>query len=423
MKIFIIFILLNFVFCFSVAKADTPSTETSSQLEKTERAIWRIYNPYTTGTGFFIGPNHFITNFHVINLLLNQSSSEEMPRDQGQEDQNPIDRIILEQEGNPSSLRIKKVISVSALYDLALLETEESVTDYLSLREDPPEPGENLFSIAYPEGVFTKISKIGNSYYEDNQRYDFPVNHFFLYGASGAPVLDEQGQVVGMMSYGTDNLSATIKTNHLRELMKENIGIKCSKAVSLAFKFFNKVCVEKEMENLNRLAGEGYVHAQFKLATMYHSGQGNIQKDLKKAFEWDKKAAEQGHIPSQYRLAHMYYYANGIPPDWKEGFRLFEQAAQQGYLPARHELARMLYHGHGTPKDLNKALQLFEETAEQGDIHAQYNLAVMYYKGEGVRQNTHEAVRWLEKAAGNGFDQAKSLYFQITGQAFEKSEE
>ena len=86
-----------------------------------------------------------------------------MPQDQGQEDQNPIDHINLGQEGNSSVLRIKKVISVSALYDLALLETEESVTDYLNLRENSPEPNEDLFVIAYPGRVFTKI--------KENRRY------------------------------------------------------------------------------------------------------------------------------------------------------------------------------------------------------------------------------------------------------------
>ena len=80
-----------------------------------------------------MGPRHFVTNFHVIAGSLNESSFED---------------IILSQEGNSHRLKMKKIVSVSALHDLAILETEQEVLDYLSLAgEAVPQQEENLYVI------------------------------------------------------------------------------------------------------------------------------------------------------------------------------------------------------------------------------------------------------------------------------------
>ena len=250
MKHFII--ILNFIlFSSFIAKANVPSPETPPRVENAERAIWKISNDFTSGSGFFIGPNQFVTNLHVINPLLHKPSVENTLReDEFQEERTRgytvkkevMDGIAsLSQENNSSVLKVKEVLAVSVLYDLALLETEESVTDYLSLREGPLKPNENLFVIGYPKRVLTTISKTGASVYEDNQRYDFPVNHSSLKGVSGSPVLSEQGLVVGVAFLGNRNILSFIKINHLNELITEDIGMKCFG--------FNSVtaCIEEEI--------------------------------------------------------------------------------------------------------------------------------------------------------------------------------
>ena len=61
-------------------------------------------------------------------------------------------------------LELKRILAVSAVYDLALIETEENVTNYLRLREDPVDPGENLFLNAYPDGTFKEMKKTKRHY-------------------------------------------------------------------------------------------------------------------------------------------------------------------------------------------------------------------------------------------------------------------
>lgn len=169
-----------------MAKADSSTPhETFSKSDNSDLSVWEIFSfeedrekYIIRATGFFIGPHHFITNFHVISSILNNSTNNT--------------NIVLSQQGRSSVLKLKKVLAVSALYDLALLEIEEEVTNFLSLRENPPEPSENLFLTAYPNrGELTKMRKTGDVIYEDSRRYDFPVNHSSLSGASGSPVLDE----------------------------------------------------------------------------------------------------------------------------------------------------------------------------------------------------------------------------------------
>ena len=188
-----------------------------------------------------VGVNHFITNFHVINSLLHAPYPEDVPQNRLENE------IVLSQEGNSSVLKVKRVLAVSALYDLVLFEMEEDVIDYLSPRENPPESSENLFLIAYLDGGVTKIRKTGDISYEGSKSYFFPVDHSDLGGASGSPVLDEQGLIVGVTFIGLENLLGAIKINYLKEFISGNIGLKCSGHNSA------RVCIEEETQNLKEL--------------------------------------------------------------------------------------------------------------------------------------------------------------------------
>ena len=101
--------------------------------------------------------------------------------------------MILSQEGRDSKKQIKRVVAISALYDLALLETEESVTDYLSIVDSSVEQSEKLSVFGYPGGVLKNLKKIGSVLDEDSHFYTFPVNYSKLRGSSGSPVLNEKG--------------------------------------------------------------------------------------------------------------------------------------------------------------------------------------------------------------------------------------
>ena len=363
--------------------------KTSSQLDHSKKAIWKIQDPageHTNGTAFFIGTNYVITNFHVFTALYDNK-----PQDYRFGNQKTIDYMVLVQEDNPTVLKIKRVLALSALYDLALLETEESVTNYLQLREDLPKPDETLFLMAYPNGDFTKIRKIGDVVYEDEQIYGFLVNHSFLEGASGGPVLDEQGLTVGVTFANYNNVLAMKKINYLKEFIARNIGVRC-------FRFNSaRACMEEEMRNLKELAAKDSIYAKYELADKYYDGEG-VEQDFSKAFQLFKQLAEWGYVPAQYMLARMYYKGEGVNHNLEQAFYWSEKGVEQGYVLSRHALAFLYYDGKGVEQDFNKAFQLFEQLAKRGYAMAQYQLARMYHEGKGVEQNVEKAIEWYERA-------------------------
>ena len=389
MKLFIVFLALSF-FNPTFAQANkilqTPKILQTENLEtypkevlQAEASIWEIYNNFTQGTGFFIGPNLFVTNFHVLSSLLRGTGN--------------LNGINLSQEGNPNILNIKQVVSVSALYDLAIIETKETSQHHLNLSENKIRADENLFSVGYPDRVFTRMKKTGKINYEDDYLFSFPSNHYKLYGASGSPVLNAQGQVVGIyFRGGNTNLILAIKLNHFKKPIA--IGQNCkSKSI--------KICIKKEMENLRIIAKQGHTLAQKQLAYFYYKGRETNQ-NYKLASYWFLQAAKQGDSIAQYELAIMYYEGKGVVQNFKEALELFYKSAEQGYFLAQNNLAMMYFEGKGIDQNFTKALEWYQKAAEQNYANAQNELGSMYYEGKGVVQNFKEALKWFQKAAEQG---------------------
>ncbi|MBC6416187.1 MAG: trypsin-like peptidase domain-containing protein, partial [Bdellovibrionales bacterium] len=167
-------------------------------------SVWKIEDKSGgNGTGFFIGPTKIITNFHVI------------------DDLSSLEDIRITQEGTSRELRVKELVSVSIEEDLALLETEESVSDYLNLEKEKLDSPEALYVVAYPGGEFKKINQTGvlkwNSFFSDN-----PYN----FGASGGPVLDKNHNLVGVVFKVHYNLLFFIEIEDLKKFLEDK-GFLC----------------------------------------------------------------------------------------------------------------------------------------------------------------------------------------------------
>ena len=380
------FIIFIFFLPYS-AFSDIPSQDIPEKVRSGKKAVWKIHSLKGSkfGTGFFMGPRHFVTNFHVIAVSLNESSFED---------------IILSQEGNSHRLKMKKIVSVSALHDLAILETEQEVSDYLSLSgEAVPQQEENLYMIGYLKSSFKIMKKTGSSFYQDSQSYTINTNYFDPEGASGSPVLNEQSQVSGVLYQSAGHFSQAIKINHLRNLLEQKTGLVCDNLNP-------KSCIKSEIENLKKVAKQGHAIAQFNLAVMYDRGAG-VAKNPSKLVYWSKQAALQGYVPAQFNLALMYERGAGVAKNPSKAAYWYEKAALQGYVPAQFNLALMYYNGEEVTKDLSKTAYWFEQAALQDHSNAQFYLGVKYFEGEGITENLSKAIYWLEQAANQGHSDAQ----------------
>ena len=393
MKFIITLILLSSVFFIPFsAYTHSPTASEIPVKSATERSVWKIQTPNGTGTGFFVDEKLLVTNFHIIFDTI---------------EENTIKDISLSQEGNPSIFKIKKVRAISALHDLVLMETDITL-NHLNLRDHPPKFSEPLFVPAYA-GAFKTINTIGNIFHKNNYFHAFPINSLDIQGASGAPILDEQGLVVGLVFAGTYNILHAIKINHLEEFIAGKIGSNCSDFINV------KSCIIREMESLTKLAERGHPPSQYMLAELHYNGEGT-DKNFEQAFDWFEKAALQDFTPAQYNLAVLYDKARGTKENPEQAFHWYEKAAEQEHVQAKYNLAIMYKKGRGTQQNLRLAFEAFNWSALWGLIPAKYQLAIMYKEGKGTEKNPELALHWCKEAAEQGLADAQFMM----GEFYEK---
>ena len=386
------------------------SEELTIEKAKIAKAVWKIKGNRWNGTGFFISENKIVTNAHVVGNVKD------------------LEEITIVQEGNPRRLKANKIVNLSIRDDLALLEVDGVVSDFIILSEDPLNSS-NVYALGYPNGRFQEIRQM--SVLQDDY---FVSNNLDIKGASGSPLLNEAHQLVGVLYQAFHNHINFINLETLNSFIKDEYFLcednvqECFKSLRESFET-NPQEVKNGKDSFNiyqylRLKGDlprakwwlkkateqGYAMVQYRsavvlyrLAVMYYYKEEGRAQDIQLARFLFEQAAEKGYALAQYNLAVMYSMGEGGAQDIQRAKFWFEQAAQQGYALAQYHLALMYYKGEGGAQDIQRAREWFEKAAQQGYALAQYNLALMYYKGEGGAQDIQRAREWFEKAAEQGY--------------------
>jgi TPR repeat protein len=208
-----------------------------------------------------------------------------------------------------------------------------------------------------------------------------------------------------------------------------------------------------ELEQLRSLATQGDQDAQYKLGSLYYSGDG-AKQDFSQSALWYRRAAQQGNVDAQYSLGNMYLMGEGIDQDDQQAVHWYALAADQGHMSASHNLANLqksmqsterleietnivadepiantetkeedasselaidetgksdyeeglaYAFGDGVPQNDRNAFNLYFSAAVKGYALAQYKVGVAYAYGEGVRQDNRQAAEWFQKAAEQGY--------------------
>jgi len=156
---------------------------------------------------------------------------------------------------------------------------------------------------------------------------------------------------------------------------------------------------------LRQAAVDGDPRAQFEVAAIYSEGQA-LEKDLAKAAEWYRFAAEKGFAPAAFRLGGLYEAGKGVERDLDKARHWYEKAAEAGNRMAMHNLAALYAGGELGNQEFGKASEWFRKAAELGLADSQFNLGMLNARGLGIPQDMAESYKWFSLAAARGDEDA-----------------
>ena len=142
------------------------------------------------------------------------------------------------------------------------------------------------------------------------------------------------------------------------------------------------------------LAEKDNADAQYNLGILYMKGLG-VEKNLKTAFIWYKRASANGHTDAMYNLGTMYNKGKVIYRSPKDANKWWLKAAELGNAAAQFNIAVEYAYGRNLGKDVDKAIAWWKKSAQQGNKDARAALHKTYSEGLfGIEINPQEAKRW-----------------------------
>ena len=389
------FYVLWLVF-FPGALSFAHNTSPAASMETAESSIWKITDrlmipktrfpslPLSSARGFFIKPNFFITNLHVLKPYLSGASRSRW--------------IKIQMKKNDHILNVKNVIRISLVHDLALVETTEAADSHLQLREDPWSSGEDVF-IPNHSTEYSKVEKIGDIIQFPHGGFGFFSNHYSPFGRSGSPVTDHSGKVVGALHGGIGNFLIAAHYEDVKIFIEGETGTNCGNSRI-------KDCFEKEIERVSQLANEGHVSAS-RMLGIYFLNSG----DYAESRYWMGQAAQSGDVIAQFLMAFL-----GAPRHQTRNW--LAKAAEKGFPPAQYELARLL---QKTPvlkfsqqEQEEQIVKLLRQSSASSYIPALRRLSVFHSKGIFVEKNRPQAFRLYRQVTEQ---HNLPFYYHLTGSA------
>lgn len=198
------------LFCgITVAKAQKPQQIAKKALDSTVLLLMEDAKgqPLTLGSGFFVRNNQVATNLHVVK---------------------GASRGYAKLVGQKTKYNIEGVTAIDAEHDLVILKISVPGAQTIPLGDsDTVQVGAPIYAVGNPrglegtfsQGIISSIRKIGT---DKILQITAPISP----GSSGGPVLNDEGQVIGV-SVATfrsgQNLNFAIPSNYLEKLM-EQIG-------------------------------------------------------------------------------------------------------------------------------------------------------------------------------------------------------
>ncbi|GHG95020.1 tetratricopeptide repeat protein [Comamonas sp. JC664] len=163
-----------------------------------------------------------------------------------------------------------------------------------------------------------------------------------------------------------------------------------------------------------RLAEQWYRRS---LALGFPPSRGNLaavlsksprQERMKEAIALWLADARRGDVKNLRFVAECFEVGRGVRKNLKRAIQLYKQAAEAGDAGAQCVLGWLCLEGVGGPVDLLGAFKWYQLSAKQGDASALYSLGGMYLDGNGAPKSKARALQCFKKAAEQGHAKSKA---------------
>ena len=115
--------------------------------------------------------------------------------------------------------------------------------------------------------------------------------------------------------------------------------------------------------------------------------------------EWLPYAAQE-NASALFNIGQMYRLGNGVGKDLTKAEQYYRRAAELGHIGAMANLGSMMF--EGKPQRGDEAVMFWRQAARGGDAKSQYLVGIQYFNGELVPQDYVQAYAWLSLAARAG---------------------
>ena len=163
---------------------------------------------------------------------------------------------------------------------------------------------------------------------------------------------------------------------------------------------------DEAVEDLERLAEYGDVHAQYFLGLLYRDG-GLLLPDPEQAVHWLELAAKRNLPAAQYALGKLYLSDDSEVRDIDDALQWMERAARNGNTDAAYRLGKEYLMGKSVQKEAVKAAEYLRHAADRNHPWANYLLGKLYLTGNGVPKNEEAAWNCFRMADAYGHPNAQ----------------
>lgn len=185
----------------------------------------------------------------------------------------------------------------------------------------------------------------------------------------------DEGDVFAMMNLGCCFLRGSFVGQNLEKglsMIQKASENGCPEATyALSAYYTNELGdIQRGMELLHQAADEDSVQALQVISSIYEQGMGPYEKDLNRAYNYLKRAAELGDAASQYKYGYLVLSGEIESVDPKECVSWFYLAAKQGLATAQYQFGVCLLDNRDgrfdIPQDFSAGIGWIRKAARQG---------------------------------------------------------